>query len=197
MGFPIRTSADQSFFAAPHGFSQRSTSFIASQRQGIHRTPLRHLIALIINAHPLGSGPFDRSLRTGVLWKHVFVRNSSIGWSLIRKTSLSSDRSDGVRSSSRHKHWSTTTSHAPFGTSDGSRCNARRLRIDHDLRHARLPERSYLFTMSDISQLSRAHTQPLGSRTDAELCSTDEPLISHVDLASADSKSALIRRAQR
>ena len=119
MGFPIRTSADQSFFAAPHGFSQRSTSFIASQRQGIHRTPLRHLIALIINAHPLGSGPLDRSLRTSVLWKHVFVRNSSIGWSLIRKTSLSSDRSDGVRSSSRHKHWSTTTSHMPFGTTTG------------------------------------------------------------------------------
>src|SRR5215510_11607311 len=51
VGFPIRISADQSFVAAPHGFSQRSTSFIASQRQGIHRMPLRHLIALIINAH--------------------------------------------------------------------------------------------------------------------------------------------------
>ena len=54
MGFPIRKSVDQSFFAAPHGLSQRSTSFIASQRQGIHRTPLRHLIALIINVHTLG-----------------------------------------------------------------------------------------------------------------------------------------------
>ena len=51
VGFPIRKSADQSFFAAPRGLSQRSTSFIASQRQGIHQTPLRHLIALIINAH--------------------------------------------------------------------------------------------------------------------------------------------------
>ena len=40
---------DQSLFAAPHGLSQRTTSFIASQRQGIHRTPLRHLIALIID----------------------------------------------------------------------------------------------------------------------------------------------------
>ncbi len=48
VGFPIRK------FAAPHGLSQRSTSFIASQRQGIHRTPLRHLIALIINVHTLG-----------------------------------------------------------------------------------------------------------------------------------------------
>ena len=54
VGFPIRKSMDQSFFAAPHGLSQRSTSFIASQRQGIHRTPLRHLIALIINVHTLG-----------------------------------------------------------------------------------------------------------------------------------------------
>ena len=52
VGFPIRKSVDQSFFAAPHGLSQRSTSFIASHRQGIHRTPLRHLIALIIYIHP-------------------------------------------------------------------------------------------------------------------------------------------------
>ena len=51
VGFPIRISADQSSFAAPRGFSQRSTSFIASQRQGIHQMPLRHLIALIIDAH--------------------------------------------------------------------------------------------------------------------------------------------------
>ena len=51
MGFPIRKSLDQSPFAAPQGLSQRTTSFIASQHQGIHRTPLRHLIALITNAH--------------------------------------------------------------------------------------------------------------------------------------------------
>jgi hypothetical protein len=66
VGFPIRKSADQSFFAAPHGLSQRSTSFIASQRQGIHRMPLRHLIALIINAHPLGSGAGRLFARTCV-----------------------------------------------------------------------------------------------------------------------------------
>ncbi len=41
-GFPIRISADQSLFAAPHGFSQRTTSFIACACQGIHRTPLTH-----------------------------------------------------------------------------------------------------------------------------------------------------------
>ena len=53
VGFPIRKSPDQSLFAAPRSLSQRTTSFIASQRQGIHRTPLRHLITLIIDAHPV------------------------------------------------------------------------------------------------------------------------------------------------
>ena len=38
-------------FAAPRSFSQRTTSFIASQCQGIHRMPLRRLIALIIDTH--------------------------------------------------------------------------------------------------------------------------------------------------
>ena len=49
VGFPIRRSSDQSLFAAPQGLSQRTTSFIASQRQGIHRMLLRHLIALMID----------------------------------------------------------------------------------------------------------------------------------------------------
>ena len=49
VGFPIRKSLDQSSFAAPQGLSQRTTSFIASQRQGIHRMLLRHLIALMID----------------------------------------------------------------------------------------------------------------------------------------------------
>ena len=51
VGCPIRKFTDQCLFAAPHDLSQRTTSFIASQRQGIHRIPLRHLIALIIDAH--------------------------------------------------------------------------------------------------------------------------------------------------
>ena len=51
VGFPIRKFTDQSLFAAPRDLSQRTTSFIASQRQGIHRMPLRHLIALIIDTH--------------------------------------------------------------------------------------------------------------------------------------------------
>ena len=52
VGCPIRKSTDQSLFAAPRGLSQRTTSFIASQRQGIHRMPLRHLITLIVDARP-------------------------------------------------------------------------------------------------------------------------------------------------
>lgn len=39
VGFPIRTSTDQRLLAAPRGFSQRATSFIASWCQGIHRMP--------------------------------------------------------------------------------------------------------------------------------------------------------------
>ncbi len=48
-GFPIRKSLDQRLFAAPQGLSQRTTSFIASQRQGIHQMLFTHLIALMIH----------------------------------------------------------------------------------------------------------------------------------------------------
>lgn len=51
MGFPIRKSTDQSLFAAPHGLSQRITSFIACVCQGIHQMPLFHLIIPIAHDH--------------------------------------------------------------------------------------------------------------------------------------------------
>jgi hypothetical protein len=63
VGFPIRTSMDQSPFAAPHGFSQRTTSFIASQRQGIHQMPLSRLIALISQCPVIRHG-FKKRRRT-------------------------------------------------------------------------------------------------------------------------------------
>jgi hypothetical protein len=44
VGCPIRKSPDQSLFAAPRSLSQRTTSFIASYRQGIHQTPFMRLI---------------------------------------------------------------------------------------------------------------------------------------------------------
>ena len=60
MGFPIRKFTDQSLFAAPRDLSQRTTSFIASQRQGIHRMPLRHLITLIVDVRrPLPDDMID------------------------------------------------------------------------------------------------------------------------------------------
>ena len=40
VGCPIRRSRDQRSLASPPGFSQRATSFIASQCQGIHQMPL-------------------------------------------------------------------------------------------------------------------------------------------------------------
>ena len=57
VGSPIRKSMDQSLFAAPHGLSQRITSFFACACQGIHQMPLRHLIVLIANAHHLVDVP--------------------------------------------------------------------------------------------------------------------------------------------
>ncbi len=51
VGCPIRRSAGQRLFAPHHSISQRTTSFIASYRQGIHQMPLGHLIALISNTH--------------------------------------------------------------------------------------------------------------------------------------------------
>ena len=54
VGCPIRKSTDQRLFAPSRSLSQRTTSFIASYRQGIHQMPLSHLIALINNAHPEG-----------------------------------------------------------------------------------------------------------------------------------------------
>ena len=63
MGFPIRKSSDQSSFAAPQGLSQRTTSFIASQRQGIHQMLLRHLITLMINVRSAKTG-HDRIRKT-------------------------------------------------------------------------------------------------------------------------------------
>ena len=63
VGFPIRRSADQSLFAAPRGLSQRTTSFIASCRRGIHQMPLRRLIVPIIDAHPSCDAPRQKRRR--------------------------------------------------------------------------------------------------------------------------------------
>src|SRR4030042_7014347 len=51
VGCPIRKSTDQRLFAPTRSLSQRTTSFLASYRQGIHQMLFGHLIALISNAH--------------------------------------------------------------------------------------------------------------------------------------------------
>jgi hypothetical protein len=141
VGFPIRKSADQSFFAAPRGLSQRSTSFIASQRQGIHRMPLGHLIALIINAHPAR----QRS-RSSV---HA---NGSIGRTLNRKTSLLRTVPTACGQAAGESIGDDDVAPATFVR------RTTRLPMPGDcasiatLCHDRLSERSYLFTMSDIAQ---------------------------------------------
>ena len=85
VGFPIRRFTDQSLFAAPHDLSQRTTSFIASQRQGIHQIPLRHLIALIAKARAL-----IRSIDSARLSQHA-------PW--LEKTSFASNASGDLKRS--------------------------------------------------------------------------------------------------
>ena len=54
VGCPIRKSADQRLFAPPHSLSQLITSFIVSESQGIHRTPLLtffYLLYLQVNLY--------------------------------------------------------------------------------------------------------------------------------------------------
>src|SRR6478736_6382314 len=73
-GFPIRRSLDQSSFAAPQGLSQRTTSFIASQRQGIHQMLLRHLITLTIHARSAAATDHQRkTCLFGFLQKTCFA----------------------------------------------------------------------------------------------------------------------------
>lgn len=86
MGFPIRKFTDQSLFAAPRNLSQRTTSFIASQRQGIHRMPLRHLIVLIFDTYPVME--LAPSPLCGVDGGGTVLRDPLHGIKAILKTSL-------------------------------------------------------------------------------------------------------------
>ena len=73
VGCPIRIPTDQSLLAAPHGFSQRATSFVASWCQGIHRMPFSRSIAPhaqkpatahAVNRSPSKTGPSEPVLRS-------------------------------------------------------------------------------------------------------------------------------------
>ena len=59
MGCPIRISAGLRLLAPHRSFSQRATSFIASQRQGIHRMPFETLDRSAENPCTVGTPPED------------------------------------------------------------------------------------------------------------------------------------------
>ena len=135
MGFPIRKFTDQSLFAAPHDLSQRTTSFFASQRQGIHRILLRHLIALI-NRCPSAisklqgsfenAGPDPKSLGDvlGPCARRILSNPKDPGTIFILKTSLLQTHPGAKRSSSLTTGCSAfamTTGRAAFKR-DETRC---------------------------------------------------------------------------
>ena len=70
VGCPIRRSRDQRSLASPPGFSQRATSFIASQCQGIHQMPL-----LALERHTQRQGPF-RYQKTDIRDQNHLVRQT-------------------------------------------------------------------------------------------------------------------------
>ncbi len=128
VGFPIRKSTDQSFFAAPRGLSQRSTSFIASQRQGIHRMPLSHLITLIINAHSprqvtvqTPSRSLRRPSRDG---RRSLRKEAQAVWALTERPACFEIAPRGVRSSAPIGYGCRTQLITAYncGTISSSRC---------------------------------------------------------------------------
>ena len=97
VGFPIRKSTDQSLFAAPRSLSQRTTSFIASQHQGIHRMPLRHLIALIIDARLLGSRRIDLFRKDHLLLLRSFARSQAVKSANLSDMPVAGEAMMGIR----------------------------------------------------------------------------------------------------
>ena len=67
VGCPIRRSRDHRSLASPPGFSQRATSFIASQCQGIHQMPLlaldprRSICSAAQNRRAQGQDPYAQA----------------------------------------------------------------------------------------------------------------------------------------
>jgi hypothetical protein len=92
VGFPIRRFLDQSSFAAPQDLSQRTTSFIASQRQGIHQMLLRHLITLMIDVrsamteHDPKERPVFRISPKDVFACQAYPAPTAAGRRLVRRT---------------------------------------------------------------------------------------------------------------
>ena len=88
VGCPIRKSSDQCLLAAPRSLSQRATSFIASQCQGIHQMPFLRLILEAYSAARRNKPARDLS-RHKMLAQHQSLAGPEIvllGHSLIRSS---------------------------------------------------------------------------------------------------------------
>ena len=89
--------------APPRDFSQRTTSFIASQRQGIHQTPFWHLIALIAKTR------FGERRSANSDWKRLRSRSpivrSPIAAPWREKTSFASNASGSPSGQQRTHDW--------------------------------------------------------------------------------------------
>ena len=142
VGFPIRKFTDQSLFAAPHDLSQRTTSFIASQRQGIHQIPLRHLIALIAKAR-VGGQKSEVGVRSRIRFLISFLISApKAPWR--EKTSFASNASGDLSGQAPNPRLvaERTTDDRETRTDMICLLNVPRPSSDNRMR--------FLFTMSDI-----------------------------------------------
>ena len=176
-GFPIRRFTDQSLFAAPRDLSQRTTSFIASQRQGIHQIPLRHLIALIAKARLFISPRSAIEGRTRVSGKDQFcfkrIRGSERSGS--KPTTGCSGSDNGDRTTDDGKGPCVPNRLAP---------SLREKALSSQLppRHPALDRMRFLFTMSDIerSQPERAINLPINASRKTQRAGRETKLISRI-----------------
>ena len=128
VGFPIRKSSDQRLFAPSRSISQRTTSFIASYRQGIHQMPLSHLIALISNAHQatefatIPSAKKECESRALYIWRPMLCGHSERQTNCAhchRKTrSYSRERRTEMRVRMNRPEVNQTKPKLPLGTED-------------------------------------------------------------------------------
>ena len=132
VGFPIRISTDQRLFAPSRSFSQRTTSFIASYRQGIHQMPLGHLIALISNAHPVLTPLMHLekdTYETSTLGLGQHCRKTRISSRYTRHHSHLRGPSPSTSNASRHTMLSGDTANRVSRHISSSRCQENRVAI--------------------------------------------------------------------
>jgi hypothetical protein len=107
-GCPIRIFTDQSLFAAPHDFSQRTTSFIASQCQGIHQMLLsRLMLSLSMPIHKPASA--DQSTDKHLFEKTTCARSARHGNRVFTQSPRSASR--GHTSKSLHSQCQSALAH--------------------------------------------------------------------------------------